>query len=184
MPSHRAAAIAFACASLVLAGCHHAEKDPYQDWKAPALLEEGERLLRAGDLEGAEKILRRGEARAEQDRVRADAMRVFQVSLLFIAAANGNVSEPQKLELLTKMLELEENDAVLIFRRTKTGAAETAERLVGRGFACQQQHCAKNFAVFCHDMRDRLNVFLRDKQQMRFSSRKFRRDDHELAILK
>ena len=51
-----------------------------------------------------------------------------------------NVSEPQKLELLTKMLELEENDAVLIFRRTKTGAAETAERLVGRGFAAEAMH--------------------------------------------
>lgn len=51
-----------------------------------------------------------------------------------------NVSEPQKLELLTKMLELEENDAVLIFRRTKTGAAETAERLAGRGFAAEAMH--------------------------------------------
>ncbi|HEY8711902.1 MAG TPA: DEAD/DEAH box helicase [Thermoanaerobaculia bacterium] len=51
-----------------------------------------------------------------------------------------NVSEPQKLELLTKMLELEENKAVLIFRRTKTGAAETAERLVGRGFAAEAMH--------------------------------------------
>jgi len=51
-----------------------------------------------------------------------------------------NTSEPQKLELLTKMLELEENDAVLIFRRTKTGAAETAERLVGRGFAAEAMH--------------------------------------------
>ncbi len=51
-----------------------------------------------------------------------------------------NTSEPQKLELLTKMLELEQNDAVLIFRRTKTGAAETAERLVGRGFAAEAMH--------------------------------------------
>ena len=51
-----------------------------------------------------------------------------------------NVSEAQKLEVLTKMLELEENEAVLVFRRTKTGAAETAERLVGRGFAAEAMH--------------------------------------------
>ena len=51
-----------------------------------------------------------------------------------------NVSEAQKLDVLTKMLELEENDAVLIFRRTKTGAAELAERLVGRGFAAEAMH--------------------------------------------
>lgn len=51
-----------------------------------------------------------------------------------------NVSEAQKLDVLTKMLELEENDAVLIFRRTKTGAAELAERLAGRGFAAEAMH--------------------------------------------
>ena len=51
-----------------------------------------------------------------------------------------NVSEAQKLEVLTKILELEENEAVLVFRRTKTGAAETAERLVGRGFAAEAMH--------------------------------------------
>jgi ATP-dependent RNA helicase DeaD len=38
------------------------------------------------------------------------------------------------------MLELEENDATLIFRRTKTGAAELAERLEGRGFAAVAMH--------------------------------------------
>jgi ATP-dependent RNA helicase DeaD len=51
-----------------------------------------------------------------------------------------NVLEAQKLETLTQILELEENDAVLIFRRTKTGAAELAERLVGRGFAAEGMH--------------------------------------------
>src|SRR5688572_23545214 len=51
-----------------------------------------------------------------------------------------NVSESQKLEALTQILELEENDAVLIFRRTKNGAAELAERLEGRGFAAEAMH--------------------------------------------
>jgi ATP-dependent RNA helicase DeaD len=48
--------------------------------------------------------------------------------------------EGQKLEVLTQILELEENEAVLIFRRTKTGAAELAERLEGRGFAAEAMH--------------------------------------------
>lgn len=51
-----------------------------------------------------------------------------------------NVSEGQKLDALTQFLELEENDAVLIFRRTKNGAAELAERLEGRGFAAVAMH--------------------------------------------
>ena len=51
-----------------------------------------------------------------------------------------NVSEGQKLEVLTKILELEQTDAVLIFRRTKNGAAELAEKLEGRGFAAMAMH--------------------------------------------
>ncbi len=51
-----------------------------------------------------------------------------------------NVSEGQKLEVLTQMLELEEADAVLIFRRTKNGAAELAEKLGGRGFVAEAMH--------------------------------------------
>ncbi|HUP60872.1 MAG TPA: DEAD/DEAH box helicase [Thermoanaerobaculia bacterium] len=51
-----------------------------------------------------------------------------------------NVSEGQKLDVLTKLLELEQNDAVLIFRRTKNGAAELAEKLEGRGFSAVAMH--------------------------------------------
>lgn len=51
-----------------------------------------------------------------------------------------NLSEGQKLDVLTQILELEENDATLIFRRTKNGAAELAERLDGRGFAAVAMH--------------------------------------------
>jgi ATP-dependent RNA helicase DeaD len=51
-----------------------------------------------------------------------------------------NVSEGQKLEALTQILELEPAEAVLIFRRTKTGAAELAEKLEARGFAAVAMH--------------------------------------------
>lgn len=51
-----------------------------------------------------------------------------------------NLSEGQKLEVLTQILELEPSQAVLIFRRTKNGAAELAERLEARGFAAEAMH--------------------------------------------
>jgi ATP-dependent RNA helicase DeaD len=51
-----------------------------------------------------------------------------------------NVAEGQKLEVLTQILELEPAEAVLIFRRTKTGSAELAEKLEGRGFAAVAMH--------------------------------------------
>ena len=51
-----------------------------------------------------------------------------------------NLAEGQKLETLTQILELEPNEAVLIFRRTKTGAAELAEKLEARGFAAVAMH--------------------------------------------
>jgi ATP-dependent RNA helicase DeaD len=51
-----------------------------------------------------------------------------------------NVTEGEKLEALTHILEIEESEAVLIFRRTKNGAAELAERLEGRGFAAVAMH--------------------------------------------
>jgi ATP-dependent RNA helicase DeaD len=51
-----------------------------------------------------------------------------------------NVSESQKLEVLTQILELEASEAVLIFRRTKLGVAELAEKLEGRGFSAVAMH--------------------------------------------
>ncbi len=51
-----------------------------------------------------------------------------------------NISEGQKLEVLTQILEVEESEAVLIFRRTKNGAAELAEKLQARGFAAEAMH--------------------------------------------
>ncbi|HEX8255906.1 MAG TPA: DEAD/DEAH box helicase [Thermoanaerobaculia bacterium] len=51
-----------------------------------------------------------------------------------------NISEGQKLEVLTQILELQPAEAVLIFRRTKNGSAELAEKLEGRGFAAVAMH--------------------------------------------
>ena len=51
-----------------------------------------------------------------------------------------NLSEGQKLDVLTGILEIEENEAVLIFRRTKNGAGELAEKLQARGFAAEAMH--------------------------------------------
>ncbi|HUP65113.1 MAG TPA: DEAD/DEAH box helicase [Thermoanaerobaculia bacterium] len=51
-----------------------------------------------------------------------------------------NVSEGQKLEVLTQILELEPATGVLVFRRTKTGAAELAEKLEARGFSAVAMH--------------------------------------------
>jgi ATP-dependent RNA helicase DeaD len=51
-----------------------------------------------------------------------------------------NVSEAQKFDVLTQILELEPSEAVLIFRRTKNGAAELAEKLEARGFAAEAMH--------------------------------------------
>jgi ATP-dependent RNA helicase DeaD len=51
-----------------------------------------------------------------------------------------NVSEGQKLEVLTQILELEPAQAVLVFRRTKTGSADLAEKLEARGFAAVAMH--------------------------------------------
>jgi ATP-dependent RNA helicase DeaD len=48
--------------------------------------------------------------------------------------------EGQKLEVLTQILELEPGEAVLIFRRTKNGAAELAEKLEARGFSAEAMH--------------------------------------------
>jgi ATP-dependent RNA helicase DeaD len=58
-----------------------------------------------------------------------------------------NLAEGQKLEVLTQIMELEEHDATLIFRRTKTSAAELGERLEARGFAAAAMHGDMNQAM-------------------------------------
>jgi ATP-dependent RNA helicase DeaD len=57
-----------------------------------------------------------------------------------------NVYGPQKLEALTRILETEPVTAVLVFTRMKTGAAELAEKLAGRGYAAEAMHGDMNQA--------------------------------------
>lgn len=47
---------------------------------------------------------------------------------------------PQKLEVLTRLLESEPIDAALVFTRTKTTAAEVAEKLEARGYSVAAMH--------------------------------------------
>jgi ATP-dependent RNA helicase DeaD len=51
-----------------------------------------------------------------------------------------NVTERQKLDALTRVLEVESDDATLVFVRTKTSAADVAERLQARGYAAEAMH--------------------------------------------
>jgi ATP-dependent RNA helicase DeaD len=53
-----------------------------------------------------------------------------------------NVSERQKLEALTQLLETEatSGEAMLVFTRTKVGAAELSEKLQARGYAVEALH--------------------------------------------
>lgn len=53
-----------------------------------------------------------------------------------------NVSEGQKTDILTRLLEIESTsgEAVLIFHRTKIGAADLTEKLQARGYAAEAMH--------------------------------------------
>jgi ATP-dependent RNA helicase DeaD len=123
------------------------------------VLDEADEMLKMGFIDDVERIL--GEAPPERQialfsaTMPPEVLRIAQrhlpnaervqiehkaINQPLIEQRFLNVSEGQKLEVLTKLLELEEHEATLIFRRTKTGAAETAERLVARGFAAEAMH--------------------------------------------
>jgi len=51
-----------------------------------------------------------------------------------------NVAEKHKLEALTRVLEMESGEAVLVFARTKVGAAELCDKLLARGYAAEALH--------------------------------------------
>ncbi|HJQ40755.1 MAG TPA: DEAD/DEAH box helicase [Thermoanaerobaculia bacterium] len=123
------------------------------------VLDEADEMLKMGFIDDVERIL--GSAPAERqtalfsatmpDEVLRIAKRHLRnperveiehrtISAPAIEQRFLNVSEGQKLEVLTKILELEPAEAALIFRRTKTGAAELAEKLEARGFAAVAMH--------------------------------------------
>jgi len=123
------------------------------------VLDEADEMLKMGFIEDVERIL--GEAPTERQialfsaTMPPEVLRIAQkhmpdaqkVAIEHKKSTSPdieqrfiNLSEGQKLDVLTQILELEENDATLIFRRTKNGAAELAERLEGRGFAAVAMH--------------------------------------------
>ncbi|HEX6096588.1 MAG TPA: DEAD/DEAH box helicase [Thermoanaerobaculia bacterium] len=123
------------------------------------VLDEADEMLKMGFIDDMEKIL--GALPAErqtalfsatmQDEVlriakrhQRDPERVeiehHKVNAPAIEQRFLNVSEGQKLEVLTQILELEPAEAVLVFRRTKTGSADLAEKLEARGFAAVAMH--------------------------------------------
>jgi ATP-dependent RNA helicase DeaD len=81
------------------------------------------------------RIARRHQKNAENIEVEHKSVSAPDIEQRFL-----NVSEGQKLEVLTQILELQPAEAVLIFRRTKNGSAELAEKLEGRGFAAVAMH--------------------------------------------
>ncbi|HEX6159252.1 MAG TPA: DEAD/DEAH box helicase [Thermoanaerobaculia bacterium] len=130
------------------------------------VLDEADEMLKMGFLEEVEKIL--AAAPAERQTALFSATmpdEVLRISKRYLRNPERveiehkaltapaieqrflNVSEGQKLEVLTQMLEIEQADAVLIFRRTKNGAAELAEKLEARGFAAAAMHGDMNQAM-------------------------------------
>jgi ATP-dependent RNA helicase DeaD len=124
-----------------------------------AVLDEADEMLRMGFIEDVESILAqlppghqtalfsatmpREIRRIAQRHLRDPAtVEITQPTRTVLAVEQRyvNVSERQKLETLSRILESEPTDRALVFVRTKTGAAELGERLVARGYAAEALH--------------------------------------------
>jgi ATP-dependent RNA helicase DeaD len=129
------------------------------------VLDEADEMLRMGFLEDVEWILAQApagrqtalfsatlprEVRRIAERHLKDPVSIeIEHRTLTVPATEQrylNVSPQQKLDALARLLETEPTEAVLIFTRTKTGAAELAERLEGRGYAAEAMHGDMNQA--------------------------------------
>jgi ATP-dependent RNA helicase DeaD len=123
------------------------------------VLDEADEMLRMGFLEDVEWILSQApdelqkalfsatmprEVRRVADRYLRNPVTVeIEQTKLTVPAIEQrylNVSEQNKLDVLTQILETEPIDAVLVFARTKTGAAEVAEKLQARGYTAEAMH--------------------------------------------
>ncbi|MDQ4075261.1 MAG: DEAD/DEAH box helicase [Chloroflexota bacterium] len=123
------------------------------------VLDEADEMLRMGFLEDVEWILSQApdelqialfsatmpqEIRRIADRYLEDPVTVeIEQKALTVPTIEQRylqVSERNKLDALTRILEIEVPEAVLIFTRTKVGAAELAEKLQARGYAAEPMH--------------------------------------------
>jgi ATP-dependent RNA helicase DeaD len=123
------------------------------------VLDEADEMLRMGFIEDVEWILAHASGtfqtalftatmptevrRLAARYLKAPVAVVIQPQLVTVPATAQyylNVSPLKKLEALTQVLESEPSQAVLIFVRTKTGAADLAEQLQARGYAAEALH--------------------------------------------
>jgi ATP-dependent RNA helicase DeaD len=123
------------------------------------VLDEGDEMLRMGFIDDVEWILSQAptprqtalfsatmprEIRRIAERHLTDPETVEieprRIAVPTIEQRYVNVAERQKLDALTRVLEAEAPRGVLVFVRTKTGAAELAERLQARGYAAEALH--------------------------------------------
>jgi hypothetical protein len=134
----RGFAIAIAAALLLATAC--GRKDAYSDWKAPQLLDQGEKLLRANDLPGAYNFFKRGYEKLDKTGPQASKAGVFVDRMLFISAALQNVPELEKqlarfggLEPQTMNLRLALHLAILMQRAGRLDDARAlAEKIAVR----------------------------------------------------
>jgi ATP-dependent RNA helicase DeaD len=123
------------------------------------VLDEGDEMLRMGFIDDVEWIL--GQMRAERQtalfsatmppairKIAARHLRdpetiAIETKTLTVPTVEQrylNVSERQKLDALTRVLEVEAPEAALVFVRTKVAAAQVTERLEARGYAAEAMH--------------------------------------------
>jgi len=76
-----------------------------------------------------QKIAQRYLKDAKKIHIKSQTNTVEAIEQCYVTVSNRN----QKLDVLTRLLEIEENQAVIIFTRTKTESTELAERLQARG---------------------------------------------------
>jgi len=125
-----------------------------------AVLDEADEMLRMGFIEDVDSILSQAPGEDRQTALFSATMppeirRVASRHLknpVSIAIERHTLTVPateqrflilapqQKLDALSRILETEPAEAVLIFTRTKTGAAEVAEKLQARGYAAEAMH--------------------------------------------
>ncbi len=123
------------------------------------VLDEADEMLRMGFIEDVEWILARMPAERQMvlfsatmpPEIRRIAARHLRdpesvqverqtVTVPTVEQRYLNVAERQKLDALTRVLEVEAPDTTLIFVRTKTGAADLRERLQARGYTAEAMH--------------------------------------------
>lgn len=120
------------------------------------VLDEADEMLRMGFLDDVEWILEHTpkerqialfSATMPKEIQRVAEKHLNEPKLVKIAASTATaktiqqrfwqVAGPKKLAALTRILEIEEMDAMIIFVRTKNATLELAEKLSARGYACE-----------------------------------------------